>query len=110
MPEGESEIVAGYFTEYSGMKFAMFFFAEYIAVVTSSALMAAIFFGGWHLPFLQRDGIHVAFGDTVLFSKQLPHVAVVVLGVARLRAQGRRRCAGCSSSSAGRCRASATTS
>ena len=56
MPEGESEIVAGYFTEYAGMKFAMFFFAEYIAVVTSSALMAAIFLGGWHLPFINRDG------------------------------------------------------
>ncbi|HXS31693.1 MAG TPA: complex I subunit 1 family protein, partial [Steroidobacteraceae bacterium] len=39
IPEGESEIVAGYFTEYAGMKFAMFFFAEYIAVVTASGLM-----------------------------------------------------------------------
>ncbi len=67
-PEGESEIVAGYFTEYAGMKFAMFFFSEYIAVVTSSALlMSAIFLGGWHLPFIERDGIHVAIGDTVFF-------------------------------------------
>src|SRR6516162_5979220 len=45
LPEAESEIIAGYYTEYSGMKFAMFFFAEYVAVVTSSALMAAIFLG-----------------------------------------------------------------
>jgi NADH-quinone oxidoreductase subunit H len=63
------------------MKFAMFFFSEYIAVVSSSALMAALFFGGWHLPFVDRGGIHVAFGDTVLFTQQLTHVSVIVLGV-----------------------------
>jgi NADH-quinone oxidoreductase subunit H len=80
IPEGESEIVAGYFTEYAGMKFAMFFFAEYIAVVTSAGLMSAIFLGGWDLPFLYRDGLHVALGDTVLFEQTLPHVLVVVVG------------------------------
>lgn len=80
IPEGESEIVAGYYTEYSGMKFAMFFFAEYVAVVTSSALMVALFFGGWHLPFLHRDGIHLIFGDTVLFDQPLVHGFVVLLG------------------------------
>jgi len=81
IPEGESEIVAGYYTEYAGMKFAMFFFAEYIAVVSSSALMAALFFGGWHLPFVNRDGLHLAFGDTQILTQQLPHVFVIVLGV-----------------------------
>ena len=80
IPEGESEIVAGYFTEYAGMKFAMFFFAEYIAVVTSSGLMSAIFLGGWDLPFLFRDGLHVTIGDTVLFEQALPHVLIVVVG------------------------------
>jgi NADH-quinone oxidoreductase subunit H len=80
IPEGESEIVAGYFTEYAGMKFAMFFFAEYIAVVTSAGLMSAIFLGGWDLPFLYRDGVHVAVGGTVLFEQTLPHVMVVVVG------------------------------
>jgi len=80
IPEGESEIVAGYFTEYAGMKFAMFFFAEYIAVVTSAGLMSAIFLGGWDLPFLYRDGVHVAVGGTVLFEQALPHVLVVVIG------------------------------
>lgn len=80
LPEGESEIVAGYFTEYSGMKFAMFFFSEYIAVVSSSALMAALFFGGWDLPFLERGGLHVAIGDTVLFSQALSHPFVVAIG------------------------------
>ncbi|HVW29366.1 MAG TPA: complex I subunit 1 family protein [Polyangiaceae bacterium] len=81
LPEGESELVAGYYTEYSGMKFAMFFFAEYVAVVTSSALMAAIFLGGWSLPFFARDGLHVAIGGTELFSQAMPHATVVVLGV-----------------------------
>lgn len=80
IPEGESEIVAGYFTEYAGMKFAMFFFAEYIAVVTSAGLMAAIFLGGWDLPFLYRDGLHVTIGQTVLFEQALPHVLVVLVG------------------------------
>jgi NADH-quinone oxidoreductase subunit H len=81
IPEGESEIVAGYYTEYSGMKFAMFFFAEYIAVVTSSALMVALFLGGWHLPFVFRDGIHVAIGDAVFFNQPLAHGFVILLGV-----------------------------
>jgi NADH-quinone oxidoreductase subunit H len=80
IPEGESEIVAGYFTEYAGMKFAMFFFAEYIAVVTSAGLMSAIFLGGWDVPFLFRDGLHVTIGDTVLFEQALPHLLVVVVG------------------------------
>jgi NADH-quinone oxidoreductase subunit H len=80
LPEGESEIVAGYYTEYSGMKFAMFFFAEYIAVVTSGALMAAVFFGGWHLPFVARDGIHISIGDFTILNQKLAHPLVVFLG------------------------------
>ncbi len=80
IPEGESEIVAGYFTEYAGMKFAMFFFAEYIAVVTASALMAAVFFGGWSMPFVFRDGIHLAIGNTPIFDATLSHGGVVALG------------------------------
>jgi NADH-quinone oxidoreductase subunit H len=80
LPEGESELVAGYFTEYSGMKFAMFFFAEYVAVVTSSALMAAIFLGGWHLPFFARDGLHIQIGDTVLLTQRMSHGFVVLVG------------------------------
>jgi NADH-quinone oxidoreductase subunit H len=80
IPEGESEIVAGYFTEYAGMKFAMFFFAEYIAVVTSAGLMSAIFLGGWDLPFLYRDGLHVTIGQTLIFEQALPHLAIVLIG------------------------------
>ncbi len=80
LPEGESEIVAGYFTEYSGMKFAMFFFAEYVVIVTSSALMVALFLGGWHLPFLEREGLRIAFGETVFAEWALPQGLVILLG------------------------------
>jgi NADH-quinone oxidoreductase subunit H len=80
LPEGESEIV-GYFTEYAGMKFGMFFFAEYIEIVTSSALLVTFFFGGWNLPFLHRDGLTIAVGDTVLLHYAMTHLSVVVVQV-----------------------------
>ncbi|MBF0286480.1 MAG: NADH-quinone oxidoreductase subunit H [SAR324 cluster bacterium] len=51
-PEGESEIVAGYFLEYSGMRFAAFMLAEYIALVGVSVLVVTLFFGGYHIPWL----------------------------------------------------------
>jgi NADH-quinone oxidoreductase subunit H len=47
--------VAGYHTEYSGMKFAMFFLAEYANMITASALIATLFFGGWDVPFTTWD-------------------------------------------------------
>lgn len=50
LPEGESELVAGYFTEYSGFKFAMFFMAEYLAMFSVAGLGATLFFGGWSAP------------------------------------------------------------
>ncbi|MBZ5638899.1 MAG: NADH-quinone oxidoreductase subunit NuoH [Acidobacteriia bacterium] len=51
LPEAESELVAGYHTEYSSMKFAMFFMAEYMNMATSSALLVTLFLGGWQLGF-----------------------------------------------------------
>jgi hypothetical protein len=70
LPEAESELVSGYFTEYSGMKFGMFYFAEYMEIATSSMLLVTIFLGGWNLPFLHRDGIWIAFGDNALFQSR----------------------------------------
>jgi NADH-quinone oxidoreductase subunit H len=55
MPEAESELIAGYHTEYSAMKFAMFFIAEYANMLTASALVTTLFFGGWDIPFLAWD-------------------------------------------------------
>jgi NADH-quinone oxidoreductase subunit H len=80
-PEGESEIVAGYFVEYSGFKFGMFFMGEYIELVFSSALLVTLFFGGYELPFLHNDGVSVAFGDTHLFDYRMNHLAVVLVSV-----------------------------
>ena len=81
LPEAESELVSGYFTEYSGMKFGMFYFAEYMEVATSSMLLVTIFLGGWHMPFMHRDGLTIAFGDTMLLHARLPQIWVVLLGV-----------------------------
>jgi NADH-quinone oxidoreductase subunit H len=57
LPEAESELVAGYHTEYSGMKFSMFFIAEYSNMVTASAFLVTLFFGGWDVPFTQWDNV-----------------------------------------------------
>jgi NADH-quinone oxidoreductase subunit H len=78
-PEGESEIVAGYFLEYSGMKWGMFMIGEYIEFIFASALMVTLFFGGYHLPFLHPDGIHVAFGQSEVFHLPMSHMAVTVI-------------------------------
>jgi len=61
LPEAESELVGGFHTEYSSFKFAMFFLAEYINMVTVSALATTLFFGGWRAPF----GMVFLFGDGV---------------------------------------------
>ncbi|GJL78020.1 MAG: NADH-quinone oxidoreductase subunit H [Nitrospinaceae bacterium] len=56
-PEAESELVAGYFTEYSGLKFGMFFMAEFIEMVTIGAIVTILFFGAWHIPFVTTAGL-----------------------------------------------------
>jgi len=78
LPEGESELVAGYHVEYSGGKFLMFFASEFAEIVTAAGLVTTLFFGGWQVPYLLRDGFHFPWGGVLL----LPHVLVVLLQVA----------------------------
>ncbi len=56
LPEAESELVGGYHTEYSSMKFAFFFMGEYANMITASALIATLYFGGWQVPYLHNIG------------------------------------------------------
>lgn len=55
MAEGESEIVGGFHTEYSAMRFGLFFVGEYVAMCASSALIVTLFFGGYHIPWLSTE-------------------------------------------------------
>ncbi|MBE0565812.1 MAG: NADH-quinone oxidoreductase subunit H [Krumholzibacteria bacterium] len=62
LPEGESEIVAGYHLEYSSLKFALFFMAEYCHMVVGAALIAAFYFGGYQIPWLPRPVLEANAG------------------------------------------------
>jgi NADH-quinone oxidoreductase subunit H len=57
LPEAEPELVGGYHTEYSGLKFGLFFLAEYANMVTSSAIITTLYLGGWQLPFVHSLGL-----------------------------------------------------
>ena len=77
LPESESELVAGFHTEYGGMKFAMFMFAEYIHLVVGAALVVTLFFGGWYLPVI--SGIFANTG-------YLNYIVQIVIFIAKMYA------------------------
>ncbi len=77
LPEGESEIVAGYHTEYASFKFSMFMMAEYIHMVVGAAIVATLYFGGWQFPYLGDAGF--AFPGGSAFA--LPAWAVLLLRI-----------------------------
>jgi len=77
LPEGEPEII-GYFTEYSGMKFGLFFLTDFVEIVLISALTSTLFFGGWQIPYLLADGWHLPWSTSVT---PVSHLAYVGLGL-----------------------------
>jgi NADH-quinone oxidoreductase subunit H len=84
IPEGEPEII-GYFVEYSGMRWGIFFLAEFIEIVFISSVVCTIFFGGWQVPFLDADGFRIGGYMTDAgyaaggWSLHLPHGVVTAL-------------------------------
>jgi len=77
LTEADSEIVAGFATEYSGMRFGFFFFAEYVNVFVISALLVTLFFGGWNAPFPWPWPVDVAFNPGNLGIGMLLGVAII---------------------------------
>ena len=77
LPEAESELIAGFFTEYSGSKQSVFMLADFVEVAIVAALVTTLFFGGWQVPWLQRDGFHFPGG----LSLALPSLLVTLLQV-----------------------------
>jgi NADH-quinone oxidoreductase subunit H len=75
LPEGESELIAGYYTEYSGFKFALFFLGEYLGMFAISGLGITLFLGGWHAPLACLEWIP---SYAWFFSKLLALIAVFI--------------------------------
>ena len=75
LPEAESELIAGYFTEYSAMKMGLFMFAEFIEIAIVAALFTTLFLGGYNLPFMTDAGFVLPGGREF----PLPHGAVVLI-------------------------------
>jgi NADH-quinone oxidoreductase subunit H len=86
LPESEQELVGGYNTEYSSMKFALFFMAEYVSMIAAAAMMVTLFFGGWTLPWFGLDHPAatpaVGIAHLLIFGVKL---AVLVLGIMWVR-------------------------
>jgi NADH-quinone oxidoreductase subunit H len=76
MPEGESEII-GFYTEYGGLKFGLFMFADFLEVIVLAVLSTTLFFGGWQVPWLVQGGFSFPWGGGL----GLPSWAVTVLRV-----------------------------
>ncbi|HDP99954.1 MAG TPA: NADH-quinone oxidoreductase subunit H [bacterium] len=77
LPEAESEIISGYFLEYSGFKMLLFMFAEFIEIVFVAIMLTTLFFGGFSVPWLMADGFHFPWGSYV----PLSHASVVILQI-----------------------------
>ena len=79
LPECEAELVAGYHTEYSSMKYAMFMLAEYAAMITMSALLTTLYFGGWHFPGITDPDHHSVTAGVVSHLVFAAKMSVILL-------------------------------
>jgi NADH-quinone oxidoreductase subunit H len=85
LPEAEQELIGGYHTEYSAMKFAMFFLGEYTHVITISFLVSVLFFGGWHFPWIAEAGSNYTGAWAVKVAVLLAKVSVMVVLIMLIR-------------------------
>jgi NADH-quinone oxidoreductase subunit H len=85
LPEAEQELVGGYHTEYSAMKFAFFFLGEYTHVITLSFLLSILFFGGWHFPWIAEPDSAYAGATAVKVLVLLAKVAFFILFIMVIR-------------------------
>lgn len=77
LPEAESEIISGYFTEYSGFKMLMFMFAEFIEITFVAIMLTTLFFGGYTVPYLFADGFHWPWGAIT----EISHGSIIVIEI-----------------------------
>ncbi len=88
LAEAEAELVAGYHTEYSSLKFALFMMSEYVNIFVISALMVTLFFGGWQIPFLSTDTLRSYAPDVLYYSLWGAGILALGGGVALMRKPG----------------------